>query len=604
MAEVQVVPNRDSVLVRVPFVSGAKDYRVILTSAESAVGPGAGGTEVVTHSNIYCAGNKQRNGNGSQVLVYDLSRQTVSRWYDASPSSRRTLITIQPEVAREIEVLNVTGQVTAVVEALSEPCPFPGVLGTQRRDIIVDNDEANLVSRGISAIGWNLNRTAHPIVTEADVRRSYNGNMIYNGQGHPESLRPGLPVPEMIHPVVLARATIRIAPDRTQPIPAQFFDDFSGAGDPLVRVNGYVAEGLGSRGTMAKPLLFSNSKWNIYAKAYDYASSYEGVDVFVKDGALHTVLADWKQDIMASIEAFPKQTVRINGTQYLYVRVEVSSNATDRRYPLFGLYGPANGDPIFKTGPHGQPILSKEIMHTAFFYQDAGANPSLGGWSALQIFGRDGMEGNGNTGVTTPVFDPQTPGKVQFYQANADSDMMVLTNQQLSSLPEPLVDNFQTTGARSVVHVSPRDQSGENGDRSTWFYQIDSSGRAVSPMMDDQMSVGARTKYEFYIRSNRVVMFVNGQQRLCNDFNQAPARLSMTEGVLGFSHIFYHSAAERMRQFDTFNSQVTGENYFSAQKHYLENTPFIDSRTWDNIGFQENVTAPASFDVSRCHVHN
>lgn len=600
LGSVTVIPNRDSVILRVPHVAGAKDYRVIVTNSNSAIAPAAGGTEAVSNANLYCAGYRQRNGNGSQVLTYDLSRQTVSRWYDASPGASRTLITIQPEVVREIEVVGLTRGVSAIVEAISEPCPFPGVIGSKRRDILVDNDETNLVSNGTSKIGWNLNGTVHSIVTEAEIRDRYFGNMIYNGQGHSVGLRPGAFEPTMRHPVVLARAKVDIAPDTTGAIPSLFFDDFNDATDPLVNVKSYVPENLGVRTLAAKPLLFSNSKWNIYAKGYDFGSTYQGVDVFVKDGRLHTVLADWKQDIMASIEAFPKKSVRIYGDGYLYVRVEVSSDATDRRYPLFGLYGPSNGDPIFKNGADGAPILFREIMHTAFFYQDTGANPSLGGWNALQIFGRDGMEGNGTTNVTTPVVDPNDPSKVQYYQAYPDTDLMVLTNRQLTSLPEPLVENFQTSGARSVVHVSPKDQSGQGGDRSTWYYRIDGKGKAVAPLMDDQMLIAPRTKYEFYIRNNRVVMYVNGGQRLCNDFAQDQARLTMTEGVLGFSHIFYHSGAERMRQFSTFSSEVAGENYHSAQKHYLENIPFIDERTWDNIGFQENVSAPADFDATRC----
>jgi len=40
-----------------------------------------------------------------------------------------------------------------------------------------------------------------------------------------------------------------------------------------------------------------------------------------------------------------------------------------------------------------------------------------------------------------------------------------------------------------------------------------------------------------------------------------------------------------------------------AAYHYRLNSPWIDQRSWDNIGFQENTAPPAGFNPKTCFVH-
>ena len=87
------------------------------------------------------------------------------------------------------------------------------------------------------------------------------------------------------------------------------------------------------------------------------------------------------------------------------------------------------------------------------------------------------------------------------------------------------------------------------------------------------------------------MLFVNGQQRLCNDFAKYP--LTMAEAAVAFGQVLYHSAAERLEFSRSFNLRT-------GQRYYLENAPYADEREWDNLGFEENVTAPANFDPSPC----
>jgi hypothetical protein len=127
-----------------------------------------------------------------------------------------------------------------------------------------------------------------------------------------------------------------------------------------------------------------------------------------------------------------------------------------------------------------------------------------------------------------------------------------------------------------------------------WYRQRDAQGQLVAPILDDQMLIAPSTHYDAYIRRDRVVLFVEGEQRLCDDFPSVA--LTMAEGALGFGQVFYHSAAERA-EFSAPYWDRTGQRY------YLENTPFIDARAWDNLGYAEHVAAPPSFDASTCYVY-
>ena len=96
------------------------------------------------------------------------------------------------------------------------------------------------------------------------------------------------------------------------------------------------------------------------------------------------------------------------------------------------------------------------------------------------------------------------------------------------------------------------------------------------------------------MRRDRVILFANGELKLCNDFPSE--KLTMAEALVGFGNVLYHSSAER-RELKSDYWDRTGQRY------YLSNMPYMDVRSWDNLGFQENVAEPAGFDASRCYVH-
>jgi hypothetical protein len=154
--------------------------------------------------------------------------------------------------------------------------------------------------------------------------------------------------------------------------------------------------------------------------------------------------------------------------------------------------------------------------------------------------------------------------------------------------------NLPRTDLNNVVNVSP-DQygpvAGPNVAPPGWYRQQDGSGALTGVMLDDQMLIAPRTQYDFYIRRDRVIMLVNGEQRLCNDF--PGMALTMAEGALGFGQVLYHTTAER-NEFSVDYDDRTGQQY------YLNNTPYADVRSWDSVGYQENTSAPTGFDAGRC----
>jgi hypothetical protein len=145
------------------------------------------------------------------------------------------------------------------------------------------------------------------------------------------------------------------------------------------------------------------------------------------------------------------------------------------------------------------------------------------------------------------------------------------------------------------VNVSPSQYGTQSWSPAPgWYRQQNAQGLIGDTVLDDQMLVSPKTRYVFYISKSRVVMYVNGQQRVCNNF--AKEKLSMAEGALGFGQVLYHSSAERVEFTRSFNDR-TGQYY------YLENTPFLDVRSWDNMGYSEGVKLPESFDETLCYTY-
>lgn len=437
-----------------------------------------------------------------------------------------------PELLRRIEVAGLRGDTRLVVEAIDRACPFPGAHGASHVDIVADNVSIEPTARGTFSI-----------FTEAEIVARY-GSMVVNG--HARGPRLGAPAaPDA--PKVLARTTIRVAPS-TEPPLAGFVEDFATAEQPT-----FVGK-LDGFGRAQNRQLFETSR-------FTFTTHGAHTTQFMVDrGRLSVVLADWEQEVMSAAVAWPKRPVALSDTSYLRVTFRVASNATQHRYWWLVLCGAATkGATIDASGR-----LLGNIVQTPFFYDPDGLNPSVDGWNCLQVFPRDGWP--------FPLRPSGLPPQ---------SDIRVMVNRA------------GVLGRGGVVNVSPPMYSATIGPPG-WFRMRDAQGALVAPILDDHMLVAPTTRFDLYVRRDRVVLFVEGEPRLCNDFPTVP--LTMAEGALGFGQVLLHSAAERL---------AFGSSYWNrtGQRYYLENTPFVDVRSWDDLGFAEGVPLPTDFDEGRCHVH-
>jgi hypothetical protein len=145
----------------------------------------------------------------------------------------------------------------------------------------------------------------------------------------------------------------------------------------------------------------------------------------------------------------------------------------------------------------------------------------------------------------------------------------------------------------NVVNVSPPQYGATSLTPPSWFRTQDGQGKLTGPMLDDQHNVSPPTHLDLWIRRDRFVLYANGVQKLCSDFPSTP--LSMAEGALNFGQVLYHSSAER-------TVILQGQPWDrSGMRYVLTNEPYVDTRTWDNVGFDEHVQAPPGFDASSCY---
>jgi hypothetical protein len=444
------------------------------------------------------------------------------------------------ELMRQIEVTGLSGPTRVVVEAIDTACPYVGALGPSHVDVTTaDNVEIDAPAQGTFSIS-----------TEAEVRQSY-GSLVLNGHGN-NPTSPGRAAAD-ISPKVLARTTLKVTPLGTGAPPTKtFFDDFTNEDQPVLV--GALPDGNG-RTQLGK--LYQNSKYSFYT--YDASASQFS---FAR-GQMHFALADWSQDVMSTNIAYPKKPVALSDTDYLHVTYEVGNDATSRRYWELLMCG---SDTAGQTmGSDGK--LMGNIIQTPFFMDDDGLNPSVEGWNCLQLFGRQGW--------------PFTLGPDNTFP---QSEIRVMVNKS------------GNLGRSSVVNVSPAQYTNANIGPPSWFRTQDGSGKLTGPILDDQQLIAPRTKFDVYVSRGRVVMYVNGEQRICNNLGTA-GKLTMAEGALGFGQVLYHSAAERQE----FNASYWDRR---GQRYYIENSPFIDERDWDNVGYDEHVSLPSGFDASVCYTPN
>ncbi|HEY4215064.1 MAG TPA: hypothetical protein VGM84_26555 [Steroidobacteraceae bacterium] len=642
LSGVMMVQNRDSVVIQVPAVPNARDFRVLVQP--TSVTANSNGTESVAGGTQFCAGIPQHQARtrfvADNVTLFPYyffsnsgkdspTNESPPNFYGPPPGAW-SFFDLDTPPSLQIEVTGVTANQTVTVEALDRLCPFPGMIGRTHADILLSHDVGDNNNPGNPWIDASA-LTTFPIVTESEVIAKY-GSLIVNGQGWAGGpnvqanppLQPPFAQPAPVNPpMVLARAAVTVSPLASPPAPpAGFFDDFSNASDTFASLPipnwKYPRDHAGEK-------ILQNSKWTVYANGYTCCtptaadSNYGYADAYVENGAMNTMISDWSQGVFAEISMFPRKAAHLNGSSYLHVTYEVPSFATARRYWVVSLCGSSTaGGTLDSTG-----TLKEQVVHSIFFYLNTGASPSTAGWNCLQVFNREGnahafsnwesmhnLQGGrppvpANGGlydlkdyIYNSIPSIADPTKVAAYTVHPESDVVVMINKPIpaAGLPEVLGTNDQVVSGTypSAVNVSPNQLDNPNGEIA-WFYQVDANGNPIAPILDDQQLVSPRTKYDLYIRNNRLIMYVNGKARLCNDFTTPTTMLNIADAAVGFHDVLYHSSGE-------FTERFVDPDRGGAY-HYRYNSPWVDKRTWDNIGFEENVAAPSDFNPATCFAH-
>mgnify|MGYP003471415546 CR=1 FL=1 len=490
---------------------------------------------------------------GVEVLLDGQGRETVNgaTSFCAGQRQRAAPALPTPELMTQIEVTGLTAKTTFVVEAIDALCPFTGLYGLTDTSFEVGNLDNDPHATAL--------RVPVPVLSEASVRKRY-GSMIVNGHG--PATQPGQPA-EPVAPKVLKRWTVEVAPVSQAEAAARktrdFFADFSQTTQPE-----WVKGGDNGDGTFHAPegrgysiAAYRNEDFIFYATNAELVSKSH---VFYDRGQLHMLLADAGQGTMSSAMAIPRKLAHVSDDKYLHVTFESSANSTPRRYWWLSVCGPEAAGQTFQSNG----LLKEYMVLTAGFFGADGLNPSYGRWNCLVVFPHDG--------IMTPV--PADSGQ------NPQSSVIVMIHK--AGKPDH----------ESAVNVSPQ-QLNDAYPRS-WYRMHDGQKVSTRGLLDEYVQRAPRVRFDLYISRSRLVMYVNGEQRICNDFG--PERLTMAEAAVGFNDALYHSSAEHTELTLDFADR-------SGQLYYLQNTLYADQHTYDNVGFEEAVNLPGSFSPSDCYTH-
>jgi hypothetical protein len=452
---------------------------------------------------------------------------------------QRNVSTTTQQLVDTIQFPGITANSHIVIEAIDTTCPFVGVVGPKHATLNRTTKENAEIKAADSA--------TYSVYTEADVNTTF-GAMIINGQG--PGTQTGMPAP-VSAPKVLQRTTVVVSPmgsTMTPPV-TTFFDDFSSSDQPTLASSG--------QNSQSHPYIdiFQNSKWTMEAAAMDIDQ------YFVDRGQLHTIFADTGADDFSSAVAYPKQLAQLSDTDYLHIVYDVNSITSDRRYWWLSICG---SDTAGKTmAANGQP--TSYLNPDSSLQEGDGNNPNQSGFNCIDVFPKNGAVDNdlplGN-GTSSP---PETDVRILIYG----------TGKGLTG-----------------TNVSP-DQYKNGYLDPSWYREMDGTGKFIGPMLDQNNLYAPTTHYDLYVRRNRVVLYADGQQKLCNDFPES--LVTMSEAMVGFGSVLYHTSAE--------HNEISPGKYM---KYVYDDLKYFDRRDWDNMGFDNGVQPPSSgssaFNASDCYV--
>jgi hypothetical protein len=563
ISDIAILNRGDAAIIYVPAVKDAADYRAYIVDSTVSFSGSQPRNAVIA-----CAGYRQRFARNVNHVIPGAA---------ANPLARELI------QALEVPGLVNNGSYTIIVEALSTPCPFPGVMA---------HTNANIPLTGSGP-------SSFPYRSFNEVKTLY-GNEILNGQGsalndYTVSKENGaLPAEQLGRPVapddarapadpqVIARSAIvitRPAADESEnaPIfdvgPNSVFEDFASDGIMTSLKQETRSQGAG----LAVSGKFNDWYfWTMRVQpAFDQNNNWEGstnpkaVQVWQRHGRLYTTFADMAQDVMggvyfASTKSMPQQ---LDTSQYVHSMFRIDSGASNRRYWHWLMCGANTAEELVDPATHIPRILP---IGTGFFQDPTGYNPSSNhdGEPLTQYHEKEclGLAQIGGAWIFGTPQDAQ-PGWFDAPHSN------------LHAMIHP-------AGTRQgVINLKPSGiPDGDTNAQGGMGWRLNANKHPTSPMFEPFDQQAPLTHYDIFVRPDRVIFYVNGRQAWCGDLSERP--LTMKYGLIAYGNVLYHSGAENSEAY------VGGTG---GAFHYIMNTPWADTRIWDLVAHSQKIDIPTQF---------
>jgi hypothetical protein len=611
--------RQDTLLVYVPPVAGAADYVAYAVNAPgrtvSFAAPGATVNGVKNNSSfvqprgavVACAGYRNHNYESKVVNGHHVR-----------------------ELNQQIELPGfvANGNYTVIVEAISSPCPFVGMQASVDATVTAPN-MANSNGLSLPAVGAYVS---------AKTQLANYGNEIVNGQGSTTSWSNRLTALTLGKPVGPGDATFPSDPgiiaQSALTLQVPFFDESVNAvvfdkGNnalydkfqseiPFVpsSVTQVSQNGLSAPSFFFGPAVTTTSGataqasyqfWSVNMNPADATDALTGaatntnasVQAFEHDGRLYDAIADGGQDVSGTLSFVPLTTGPLqldpSNVKYVHSEFRINSEATPRRYWTWTMCGAAAPSTLMDA--NNNPLVHPVVYESTIV--PGGNNPSL--------FANDPDGGSVTANASAleclsiaPVGYPEDPRTDGFPRTS--ENLMAVINPAGYKLG---IINLQNSKEDSNIPA---------GAIPGFRYMLDKNQSMVGDVVEPFDQVAPLAHYDFFIRPNRLVVFVNGRQAFCVDMSSRP--LAMKYGMVVYGDLLYHSAREQMDmspqsglpggaqssdsvEGNTYNYTFEGSSLY----HVILNQPITSARAWDAIGQADNIDIPpqfATFDPSTC----
>jgi hypothetical protein len=552
---IKLLGRRDSLIIYVPNVAGAADYRAYISAADAAP------------KMMACAGYRQRAWAAKEDAPFNSQTPTVL------PNVVRELVQ-----AIELPGLVNAGDYTVVVEALASPCPFTGMPGHTSAAIAMET--APLKSQTGGTI---------PIVSYTDVAKSY-GSEIVNGQGASSDWfllagqKRGQAAPATAINVI-ARSTMRVAMPfadeaTNAPIidvgPNAVFDDFrtnAVATDFRAVANRSFGSSKAFEGAFNNWYFLGTSAQAAVGEVAGGGSL--GAQVWTRHGRLNITLADWAQDVFSAVHfsSLTAKPVALDQNLYAHSFFRVDSGATGRRYWHWLMCG---ADDITTLVDPATNIPRIRHLLRPGFYEANGNNPTS----------------PSDSETLTPYHNRECINLLQLAASNPDLPKLADGSNGPAPAQTLIASINPANTARGTINLTPAIFNRGYGT-PTINWRLDENNNYAGPIIEPFDQQAPLTHFDVFVKNDRMVLFINGRQAACWDMKARP--LAMRYGHILYGQVLYHSNAEVDEYY--LPKRTLDKSYQPpiGLFHYTLNTPAADHRSWDALGHTEKIEIPALF---------